>query len=380
MARCAKCGASMRDGSSFCPNCGEPVSGDYLNGIAPQPAGIAPARYHELKRRKQVSGLIMAVFVLTLGIGALGVGWITIHAGSDTEEEATVPETQAEPEAEQEAAVEAPAEEPVEEEEQTGEVEVKDSVEEYTWEELSTIADEISAATSASDAMDIAIGYNLTNSDGTLDGTQTKSVKLSNGSTVDVQIIGFYHDNLADSGRAGITFMFSESIDKRGMNSSGENNGGWKSSDLRGWLNSDGLAMLPEDLQSEIKTVIKSTNNTGMASEASVVTSTEDKLWLLALTEIVGECGEEYEMRDIYNAEGSQYQFFENVTMSPFYESNYDALSYMVRKYDGYETAWWERTARPKADSDFFRVGTDGYPDYGEAADDPVGVLPCFCL
>ena len=55
----------------------------------------------------------------------------------------------------------------------------KASTNDYTWEELGSIASEISASGSMDAALEIAKGYNLVNADGKLDGTQVKEFELN---------------------------------------------------------------------------------------------------------------------------------------------------------------------------------------------------------
>lgn len=116
------------------------------------------------------------------------------------------------------------------------------SVDDYSWEELSEISEEISKEATEEDAIEVAKKYNLVNSDGELDGTQTKTVQLTDGTTATVQIAGFLHDDKADGGKAGVTFIFKDCIGEHDMNSSNTNAGGWEASQMRSYLNSDALS------------------------------------------------------------------------------------------------------------------------------------------
>ena len=155
-------------------------------------------------------------------------------------------------------------------------VEVREGVSEYSWGELKELSVAISKAKSDEHGLKIAKEYNLVDSDGKLRG-DTKAVKLTDGTKTSVRILGFRHDELADGGRAGITFEFADEPAKHRMNpelaNDGDyapainranvgrtnpggyiraltfdapdytNEGGWEKSEMRAWLNSDFLAL-----------------------------------------------------------------------------------------------------------------------------------------
>ena len=77
--------------------------------------------------------------------------------------------------------------------------------------------------------------------------------------TYHAQIIDFNHDDKSDgSGKAGITFQFKEIMTTmHNMNTSGNNVGGWKNSEMRTYVNNDVYNALPLDLQTVIKPVNK---------------------------------------------------------------------------------------------------------------------------
>lgn len=230
--------------------------------------------------------------------------------------------------------------------------------------------------------MEIAKKYNLTTPEGKLDGTQTKSVALSNGTTVDVQICGFRHDNKTDGGKAGITFIFKDCIAEHDMNSNNSNAGGWQNSQMRSWLASEGMNMLPEDLKSKIVAVDKMTNNTGKTQSASSVTKTSDSLWLFSLTELAGKGSPNdfspsyVHAADIYNAEGTEYKLFRDMNVD-FRNDN----GVLVKCFNGSSGNWWERSPDPTYSVDFQYAGHDGYPFGGtNSADISLGVAPGFCI
>ena len=113
----------------------------------------------------------------------------------------------------------------------------KDSVNDYSWDELKVLSNAIATASSNDDALQIAEDYHLCTEAGNLDGTQTKDITLSNGKTVQAQIIGFRHDPKSDgSSLSGITFLLCSPLTTLSANASGTTTGGWAQSDVRAWL------------------------------------------------------------------------------------------------------------------------------------------------
>ena len=259
-----------------------------------------------------------------------------------------------------------------------GGVEAKASVEDYTWDELSRISKEIGAAGDEDAAIDIAKEYNLCTPDGKLDGTQVKTVTLADGTTVQVQICGFAHDDKADgSGKSGITFIFKDAVDEDSMNNAGTNSGGWEASEMRSQLNSSFKEQLPSDLQNVIASVSKMTNNTGEATSASSVTATSDELWLFSVCELCGQINwyNEQSLCSVINAEGEEYKLFRDMNVD---DRNGNAI--LTKTSRGGSCTWWERSPRPRYSVGFVSVGPDGSPGYGDNADVSLAVVPGFCI
>ncbi len=259
---------------------------------------------------------------------------------------------------------------------------VKASVNEYTWEELSAISDEIAAAGDESAALEVAKKYNLVGEDGKLDGSQVKDVELTDGTKTQVQIAGFAHDDKADgSGKAGITFIFTNAIGHHTMNPTKTSAGGWEESQLRSWLSVDGMNMLPSDLREQVVAVSKKTNNIGATEDESCVTATDDKLWLLSQVEIGGEFTEADWPFDgawvvnIYNQEGSQYQLFRDFDVAPA-----TANAILSKTLKGSRCDWWQRSPVPSVDTQFRTTSTAGDYLSRMPADGDYSLLPGFCL
>lgn len=259
-------------------------------------------------------------------------------------------------------------------------VAVKDSTEAYTWDELSKISGEIAKASDENAAVEVAKKYHLTTADGKLDGTQTKSVTLSNGTQTTVQIAGFAHDEKADGGKAGITFIFKDCVGEHKMNSTNTNAGGWEASQMRSYLNSEGLNLLPSDLKQKVVSVNKFTNNVGQTQDVSSVTKTADQLWLFSFVELAGNVSQSDSygyLADIYNAEGSEYKLFRDMNVDQF-----NSNSVLGKTLNGHSCYWLVRSPLPYDSYYFGDVSSAGYPRYSGGFIDSYsdGVCPGFCI
>ena len=267
---------------------------------------------------------------------------------------------------------------------------IKPSLDAYTWEEIALISRKIQETSSIENALEIALTYHLVNSNHSLQNENTKTVRLSDGTKAQVQIVGFKADTLTDEGfPAGITFMFRTPIAVRPVNDSAAT-GGWEQSSLREWLAGEGMATLPYPLHQQIRSVRKLTNNTGATKEAASITVTDDKLWLPSMSELCGYQapetfaeGFEY-LSALYSGEGDQYQLYREQGVSGLTANNT-----MIRTVDGKKICYWERTPSADcsegADSTLFnRVGKDGdvfcWATPGNDPDQKTYVLPGFCI
>lgn len=266
----------------------------------------------------------------------------------------------------------------------------KSALNDYTWEELSRISKKIQAAPTDEEALGIAGTYHLVNAAGSLEDEAIKSFTLSDGTKAEAQIVGFRTDTLSETGKpAGITFMFRTSLGMRNMNERAAT-GGWEQTDLRGWLASAGLAMLPDELARCIAPVRKLANNTGATTDPASITATDDALWLPSMSELCGyqkpetfSEGFEY-LSELYSNEGDQYQLYREQNVSGLTAN--DAL---IRTVDDKRICYWERT--PCADSSrdagstmFNRVGSNGdafsFAVPGNKPRQDTYVIPGFCI
>lgn len=358
---CPKCGKENDDGAQFCGSCGNklgaapeakqsPAVSTTATGGVTAGDGSTAAAAHKTGRILVIIGVVVVLAVaiaafVTGGFGLLGPKY-----------------------------------------------EVKASVDAYSWEELSNISDEIAKASSEDAAIEVAKTYNLATSEGKLDGSQMKFVSLSDGTQATVQIAGFAHDDKTDGGKAGITFIFKNIIAEHDMNSSDKGSGGWEGSQMRSWLASDGMNMLPDDLRNCLVAVNKFTNNVGETKDVSSVTATSDKLWLCSYVELAGKISEtgfssSADYAPILDAEGTQYKVFADMGVSGFSGNAVSENADLVKQFKGQPNIWWERSPAIVLSGNFLEVSETGIPFYvagfGMGMNDEQeehGVVPGFCI
>lgn len=196
-----------------------------------------------------------------------------------------------------------------------------------------------------------------------------KTITLTTGEEVTVQIWGFGHDDLADgSGKAGITLGMKNLLAATYvMNSSSTNSGGWEASKMRTTTMPAILATLPEDLQTVIKEVSKMSSEGG--SSADALDTTTDKLFLFSVKEITGT--NTYSL----DGEGTQYEGWKTLL-------NNGAISASRVKRlsngDGNASYWWTRSAG-SGSSSFCCFDTSGGVSNGNAYGS-YGVCLGFCV
>lgn len=265
------------------------------------------------------------------------------------------------------------------------------SFDSLSWKDIIDLARKISRASNERAALSRAREANLLDGNDNLRDDLVHDIALVDGTQAQARVIDFYHDELADgTGLAGLTFAFTQPIARRAMSSSPMASGGWEQSGLRSWLGNEFLAQLPGELADNVATVGKLTNNVGVATDASQVTVTKDRLWLFSIAELGGErdpatmgTGYQY-LAEIQNAEGSQYRLWKQAGVSSNSEN-----SELKQKFKGEPCYWWVRscssdTSATAGEIYFNRVGPNGDPFHfatsatGKA--DVNTVLPGFCL
>lgn len=180
-----------------------------------------------------------------------------------------------------------------------------------------------------------------------------------NGTDYLIDIIGFDHDEYTDgSGKAPITFQMHDCyVDKKDMNSSNTNVGGWESCSMRTTHLPAILALMPTEVQNGIREVNKLTSE---GNKSSAITTTADKLFLLSEIEIFGLV--DYST----SGEGTQYDY-------------YKAGNSKVKKLNGSAATWWERSPSAIYSEVFCLVGSNGNANR-DGASRASGVAFGFCF
>lgn len=197
-----------------------------------------------------------------------------------------------------------------------------------------------------------------------------KTITLTGGEEVTLQIWGFNHDNLADgSGKAGITLGMKNLLATTyAMNSSNTNSGGWEASKMRKTTMPAILATLPEDLQAVIKEVNKLSSEGG--SSADALDTTADKLFLFSVKEVTGT--NTYSL----DGEGTQYDLWKTLLNNgAFPLRRIKRLS----NGDGNATYWWTRSAYSGGSTWFCYFETSGSVNSYNASNS-CGVCLGFCI
>lgn len=205
---------------------------------------------------------------------------------------------------------------------------------------------------------------------------------LSLSGTYYAFILGFNHNSSVEGGNS-IHFQFGKNasgtdiafVDSNynstgssagfRMNTSNTNSGGWKNSYMRGTICPAFLSAMPTEWQNVIAACTKYSDNTGGGSDtASYVTSTSDKIWLLAEFEVFGTRTGANSAEQNYQ---KQYDYYANGNSKIKYKHNDTATACL----------WWLRSVRATYTSAFRIVDTSGSGNYYSASAS-IGFAPGF--
>ena len=189
-----------------------------------------------------------------------------------------------------------------------------------------------------------------------------------NGTNYAFDIIGFNHDTLTETaaygketatGKAGITFQLHDLFATTyPMNSTSQNNGGWKNSAMRTSTMATMKSYLPDDWESIIKPVNKASSMGGGSTSGTEIVS--DNCFLLAEIEIFGSA-----TRSV-PGEGTQYAY-------------YKAGNSKVKNKSGSPNIWWMRSHRSGHNGQFCNVSETGKVS-ANYANKSEGVSFGFCV
>jgi hypothetical protein len=198
-------------------------------------------------------------------------------------------------------------------------------------------------------------------------GRMIVPINLSDGTVyADVEIISYYHDNLADgSGRASLTFFCADlpQIIHR-MNVENTNDGGYATSEMRMFINGELANALPNKLKTAIKPVYKVSD--GGSTNKTLIT-TIDNCWLASYDEVGLTPGSN-------NLSGQ----------GRLYSSIFSGNKATRKKYITDDTAtggWWLRSSYYSTNSNsmFWRVTNSG-GSYSDIAFNSFYVAFGFCI
>ena len=176
-----------------------------------------------------------------------------------------------------------------------------------------------------------------------------KTISLTTGEQVTLVILGFDHDNLTSGGKAGMSIGMKNLLaTKYRMNATATNEGGWDESEMRTSTMATLLSQLPSDLQGVIKQVNKKAT---AGSQSTSITTSADKLWLLAEVEVDGTTSAGYA------DEGEQYEYWKTVKDGTVAA---DRIKYLSNG-SGSAYTWWLRSPNVSYSTYFRYFGSTGY-------------------
>ena len=189
------------------------------------------------------------------------------------------------------------------------------------------------------------------------------TVRIANNSNYDC--------SLESKTACGFVVEFVDIVEKRAMNSSDTNVGGWPATAMRAYLNGDFIAKLPSDLQNVIidTTVVSGHGSTTRNSKrADGNWESTDRIYLLSSAEVWIN-GVPYYETAASTTRQLDYYSNKEVTISNYGEAK---KNYNDSAYD-----WWLRSAESNADTDILYVYLDG-SWWLDGAGFTYGVAPAF--
>ncbi len=171
----------------------------------------------------------------------------------------------------------------------------------------------------------------------------------------------------------GFVVEFVDIITEHGMNLENTSMGGWPSSEMRRFVNSDIYNALPKELRDII---IETNVVSGYDAEDYATLNSTDKIYLLALEEITL-----FDDTTLKNKKTKMLKFYQNFydrcyVADPYGECN---VSPALKNYHGNGSMWWLRTAYVNSDSTFQMIFEEGeYSLFIIPATSKSGVAPAF--
>ena len=184
---------------------------------------------------------------------------------------------------------------------------------------------------------------------------ETYTLRLANKNSPTTPCSGSSNSQTA----CGFVVEFVNIIEKRSMNPTGTNVGGYPASELYSYINTTLESKLPIDLQNVLaKTRVVS----GYGSTDSTNFTSTNKLFLMSGIEVVGS-----DSNDTAASTTRQLDYYEGKSTSD-----------RIKKYNGSNAWYWLRPAFSISYASFRCVASDGRFDYGTANISTRGVAPAF--
>ena len=151
-----------------------------------------------------------------------------------------------------------------------------------------------------------------------------KTIRLSNGENITVQVVAFNHDKIAgEEGTAGVTFIMKNLLAEEYSLSGYQ----WAETTIRRELIPELINTFPKDLQSAITNVVKKSKGFNAFGNYLGTFETEDSLWIPSLSEVIDTSSSD---------ESKVYEYFKN---------NPSELKKKLANGSGDYNTWWLRTA-----------------------------------
>lgn len=189
-----------------------------------------------------------------------------------------------------------------------------------------------------------------------------KPLNLGTEGTVNMQIVAMDEDDLASGGKAPLTFIAKELlVTSHIMNSTATTVGGYEATDMRAYLTSTILPLIPSNVASRLQNVnkIQSTNENGTLVVNGQ--TTVEKIWIPSTHEI-------FSTDSIYESQGATY--------SKIYKDNFSRTKFKTT--GGSARDWWSRSTS-RSFGFFNTVSNSGGFDTSGAGN-KYGVALGFCL
>ena len=272
---------------------------------------------------------------------------------------------------------------------------------EYSWTEIADFAKEI-AKDSTITKETLSVTKTVNGKNYTAKAGDEKVLTI-NGQNYRVRVLGFNHDTLESGAtaysdstitKAGISFefvtsLFSSTLYKKGSTSDYYNAGGWANRELETVLN-NGTATAESgkinlyDIETAmgksgiIKSVTKSyidQKDSSYNASKSTVETCNDKLWLLACSEIWNNGYQENAYGYAGASEGEQYKFYKDIN------ATYSSSNSKIIKYDTSNSikSCWLRSPSYNGSNGFCYLNLNGYCSYYYGSYS-CGVAPGFAI